>query len=133
MFDDADGALSIVVTNEHGDRVECVEEKVRVELRLECGEARTRELFREPGDLHFTFTRVDEVSRRVLDADDAEVDGHAKRQRGEDPTEPFNSKLKPELCRTFLHCCVIKVWRKDPDQDQSQHLPAGGPRDAEQY
>src|SRR3954468_21156176 len=38
MFDDADGALSIVVTDEHSDGVECVEKKVRVELCLERSE-----------------------------------------------------------------------------------------------
>ena len=79
MFDDADGALSIVVTNEHGDRVEGVEEKVRVELGLEIGKARAGELFGEPRDLHFTFACVDEVTRCVLNADDAEIDSHSKR------------------------------------------------------
>src|SRR6185503_11049280 len=38
MLDDAHRALSIVVTNEHGDRVECVEKEMRVELCLERSE-----------------------------------------------------------------------------------------------
>ena len=92
MFDDADGALSIVVTNEHRDRVECVEEKVRIELCLKCGEARARELFGEPCDLHFTLARVDEVTCRVLDTDDAEIHRYAERQRREDPAQPFDTE-----------------------------------------
>src|ERR671927_471195 len=95
MFDDADGALSIVVTNEHRNRVECVEEKVRIELCLECRKARAGELFRQTCDLHFTLARVDEVTRRVLDADDAEIHRDTERQRREDPAEPFDTNFNP--------------------------------------
>src|SRR6185436_6079421 len=55
MFDDTDGALSIVVTNEHGDRVECVEKEMRVELCLKRSEACAGELFGKSCYLHFTF------------------------------------------------------------------------------
>ena len=39
MFDDTHGAFTIVVAHEHRDRVECVEEKMRIELRLQGSKA----------------------------------------------------------------------------------------------
>src|SRR5215211_6531091 len=106
MFDDADGALPIVVTNEHGDGVECVEEKVRVELCLEGGKAGARELFRETGYLHFTLARVYEVTGRVFDSDHTQIDSHPERQRREDPAQPFDTDTKPEPRCAFLHRSV---------------------------
>src|SRR5262245_37975239 len=40
LFDDAHGGLTVVVTHEHRDRVERVEEEVRIHLRLQRGETR---------------------------------------------------------------------------------------------
>src|SRR5882672_1228377 len=40
LFDDAHGGLTVVVTHEHGNRVERVEEEVRVHLRLQRGKTR---------------------------------------------------------------------------------------------
>src|SRR5689334_22143923 len=101
MLDYAHRALPIVITHEHGDSVQRVEKKMRIELRLQRREPRARELFRKSCDLHFTFARFDEVTRRVFDADDAEINLHAKRQGGEDPTQPFNADLTPEVRRVL--------------------------------
>src|SRR6266540_3072901 len=43
LLDDAHGGLAVVVTHEHGDSIERVEEEVRIHLRLKRGEARVRE------------------------------------------------------------------------------------------
>ena len=132
MFDDGHCALSIVIANEDSDRVECVEEKVWIELRLECGKPGARELFGEPGNLNFAFTRVDKVTSSVLDSHNAEIDRYAERQSGKDPAEPFNSKPEPELCRALLHRSVIDVGCKSSYQDQTQQLTATGPCNTEQ-
>src|SRR5262245_32854603 len=40
LFDDAHRGPTVVVTHEHGDRVERIEEEVRVNLRLQRGKTR---------------------------------------------------------------------------------------------
>src|SRR6185503_5877252 len=45
VFDDTHGTLAIVVANEHRNRVERVEKKMWIELRLQCREASAGELF----------------------------------------------------------------------------------------
>src|SRR6185503_20896065 len=91
MFDDTHGAGAIVVANKHGDGVECVEKKVWIELRLQCGEAGAGKLFGQSSYLHFALARVDEITRCMLDANHAEINCNTERQRDEDPTQPFNS------------------------------------------
>src|ERR1041384_3181556 len=93
MFDDAHGALSIVITYEHRNRVECIEEEVWIQLRLKCSETRARELFGEPGHLHFALAGVDEITRGVFDSYDAEINSNAERQRSKDPAQPFSSNV----------------------------------------
>src|SRR5215210_1098842 len=132
MFDDADGALSIVVANEHRDRVECVEEEMGVELCLESSKTGAGKLFRESCDLYFAIACIDEVARCVLDSDHTEIDCDAERKGREDPAQPFDSKSKPEFSRALLHRCVINLGSKNPDQNKSQHLAQGGPCYAEQ-
>src|SRR5689334_7194889 len=51
VLDNPHGALPIVVTNEHGDRIQRVEKEMRIELRLQRREPRTRELLGQPCDL----------------------------------------------------------------------------------
>src|SRR5688572_22678163 len=97
MFDDAHSTLAIVVTNENGDRVQCVEKKMRVELRLKCRKARAGELFGKSCDLHFALTRLDEITGCVFDPDYAEINGNTKRQCSKDPTHPFDSHFAPEV------------------------------------
>src|SRR5829696_6740195 len=85
VFDDTHGAFAIVVTHEHGDRVECVEKKVRIELCLQGSETSAGELFGKSCHLHFTLAHFDEIARCVFDPDDAEINRNAERQRDEDP------------------------------------------------
>src|SRR5262245_38549909 len=61
LLDDAHGGLAVVVTNEHCDRVERVEEKVRVNLSLQRGETRARESLGKTGHLDVPLARFDEV------------------------------------------------------------------------
>src|SRR5262245_12887499 len=93
MFDDAHRTLTLVITNEHCNGVECVEEKMRIQLRLKGCETCARELFRESRHLNFAFARIDKVTSGVLNSHDAEIHGYAKWQRREDPAQPFNSNL----------------------------------------
>src|SRR5262249_57817727 len=69
------------------DRVERVEEKVGIELRLERGEARARQLLGQPRQLQLTLARLDEVPDGVLDPDDGQVDRDAERERDEQPAD----------------------------------------------
>src|SRR6185369_13981356 len=130
MFDNTHGALAIVVANEHGNRVECVEEKMRIELCLQRCETSAGELFGESCDLDLALACVDEVTRRMLDADNAQINCDTERQRDEDPTQPFNTDSQPELCGSVLHRLVIKLRREESHKHHSQHLTAGGPGDA---
>src|SRR5688572_24930720 len=91
MFDNTHSTLAIVVTNEHGDRIQCVEKKMRVELCLKCSKAGAGELFGKSCDLHFALTRLDKVTSCVFDTDHAEIDGNTERQCSKDPTHPFDS------------------------------------------
>src|SRR5215203_197361 len=85
VFDDADSSRTIVVAYQHGNGVERVEKEMRIELCLECGKARARKLFRESGQLDFTFARLDEVTRGVFYSDHAEIDRNPERERRKDP------------------------------------------------
>src|SRR5262249_33665320 len=101
LFDDAHGGLTVVVTHEHRDSVERVEEEVRIHLRLKRGEARVREPFGKTGQLRVALARFDEVTNCMLNADDAEVDGDAERQRDEYPAQPVQAYLMVKL--SILH------------------------------
>src|ERR1051325_5377376 len=116
MFDDTHGALAIVVAHKHGDGIKCVEKKVRIELRLQRSETSAGELFRETRDLHFTLARVDEVTRRMLDPDDAEINGDAEWQGDENPAQPLDADAQPKLREPVLHCLMIKLRSEEPDQ-----------------
>src|SRR5688572_24310201 len=95
LFQDPHGALTIIVADEHGDRVQRVEEKVWVNLRLQRCEARACKLFREPCELHFALPRLDEIADCVFDADHTEVDSDTEGQRSKDPAKPLSSGLAP--------------------------------------
>src|SRR5215475_6622336 len=97
LLDDAHGGLAVVVTNEHCDRVERVEEKVRVNLGLQRGETRARQPLGKTGHLDVALSRFDEVTDGVLDPDDAEIHGDAERQSCEDPSPPFHAGLTKKL------------------------------------
>src|SRR4029079_14808929 len=118
VFNDAHRTLTIVITNEHGDRVECIEEKVWIQLCLQRSEASAGELFGESCYLHFAFARIDEITSSALDPNDAEINSDAERQRNKDPAQPLDAELKPDFGSTL--------------QDQTQHLTARGPGNAEQ-
>src|SRR5262245_43513045 len=93
LFDDPHSCLTVVVTNEYGNRVERVEEEMRVHLRLQRSKTRDRELLGKTGDLYVPLARLDEVAYGVLDADDAEVYSYAKWKGGEDPAQPFHPRV----------------------------------------
>src|SRR5262247_4274706 len=115
LFDDAYGRLTVVVTHEHGDSIERVEEEVRIHLRLKRGEARVRELFGKAGQLRVALARFDEVTNGMLNADDAEVDGDAERQCDEYPAQPVQAGLLVKL--SVLHRLAQSV------QIEQQHQP----------
>src|SRR5688572_10070272 len=68
-FDDADSGLTLVVANENGDRVERIEQEVRIDLRLQRGETRAGELFGKSGHLRVALVRFNKVTNRMLNAD----------------------------------------------------------------
>src|SRR5215213_3841781 len=102
-----------------------------IELRLQCGEAGAGELLRKSCYLHFALARVDEVTRRMLDPDYAKVNSDTKRQRDEDPTQPFNTDAQPELCGAILHRFVIKPGREEPHKQHTQYLTTRRPSHTE--
>src|ERR1051326_6460749 len=122
VLDDTHGALAIVVAHKHSNRVECVEKKVRIELRLQRAEPGAGELLGESRYLHLTLARVDEVTRRMLDADDAEINRDTERQRDKDPTQPLNTGAQPKLAQPVMHCLVVKLRCEQSNQQHPQHL-----------
>src|SRR5262245_6222796 len=76
LLDDPRRGGALTVAHQHADGVERVEEKVRIDLRLQRGEARLSQLFR-------ALARLDEPADGVLRPDDSEIDRHAKRKSDE--------------------------------------------------
>src|SRR6185369_1784242 len=132
MLDNANSAFTLVVANQHRDRVERIEKKMRIKLRLQRGEARARKLFRESRNLQFALARLEEIARGMFDTDDAKINGCTERQRDEDPAQPFNTKLSPELCCSGLHRSLKNLPIEDQNEHESQDLTACGPSYAEQ-
>ena len=97
LLDDADGAGAVVVTDPHRDRVQRVEQKVRVDLRLQRSEPRPSQLLRQPRHLHFAIAHFDEVANRVCEAGDGEVHHDAERQR---PKIQL-TRSKPRRCHSW--------------------------------
>src|SRR5688572_101744 len=128
VFYDPHRARAVVITHQDGNRIQRVEKEVRIDLRLQCSKACTGQLLRQPRQLHLALSHLDKVANRVLDPHDAQVNSHAKRQRNEDPTQPLNAKLSPELTGTRN-----QLARKDQHQDQTQYLPTSGPGNTEQH
>src|SRR5689334_8271662 len=75
LLDDARRLGAVAVAHQHVDRIQAVEEKVRIHPGLERGQLGAGELLGHARELHFTIARFDEVPCRVLDADHAEIDG----------------------------------------------------------
>src|SRR6185437_2495954 len=85
LLDHANGAQAVTVAYEHGDRIQAVEQEMRIHSRLQRREPRRGELARDAHKLQLAIPILGEVPDCVLDAHDEEVDGNAKRERREDP------------------------------------------------
>ena len=117
------GAGGVAVARPHGNRVQRVEEEVRVDLRFERRKAGTCELLREPRQLHFAVARFLEEADRMRDPRDEEVDDDAEWERREDPAHPV-ARREAMLERAGIHQVA---------DGQLQQLAADRPRDAEQH
>src|SRR5205823_949545 len=93
LLDHARRGRGVAVAHEHGNGVETVEEKVRVELRRERGETRARQLLRQTRHLHLTLPYLLEVANGVLDPDDGQVHGDAERERDEEPAHEIHDGM----------------------------------------
>ncbi len=80
------GARRIAIAHEHGDGIQTVEKEMGIELHPQRAEPRLGELSRQTDRLHFVLARFGEIEQGMLDSHEGEVDGHAKRQRRENPT-----------------------------------------------
>ena len=92
LLDDPGGSPPFTVPHQHGNRVQRVEEEVRVELRGQRGEPCARELRRESRVLDLLFARFDEEPDAMLDSDDSQVHRHAKWQRDEEPADEIHER-----------------------------------------
>ena len=69
-----DRGVVFVVTNKTDDAVQCVEEKMRVQLHSQCVELRLRELGFESRGHNLTLPVLAIVVKRITDTDHATID-----------------------------------------------------------
>src|SRR6185503_14084104 len=106
-----DCCLVLVVTNETGDAVQGVEEKVRMQLHAQRIELRLRELCFKTRRQNLAFAVLAIVVERITDADHTAVDQQVRTER----TQYASEKARPERFRTVVEA----LERIDAQEDYS--------------